>query len=184
MNEGKTPSWFHYANTLPGIDYISKLDLDTLMSMPQLLHFIDHELPRYTPSRPTRVFGGLLMDFEACGGKFWPSRCDPAKHKPYMSGQFYFCSHDVAHYQSTWRTNWTFKHRKHEDINFGIRVWGYPHPIKLMALNPSYFWIHGLKNESLWMDGFDRLKRSGWNLNETFFFNGVFKDLPKVRIGP
>jgi hypothetical protein len=72
MNEGKTPSWFHYANTLPGIDYISKLDLDTLVSMPQLLNFVNHKLPHYTPSRPTRVFGGLLLG-SVCGAIRIPS---------------------------------------------------------------------------------------------------------------
>ena len=185
MNDGKTPSWFHYTSTLlhRGIDYVSKLDLDTLVSVPQLLDVVNNELPprRWRRTAPPRVFGGLMMDFEACGGKFWKARCDPAKGKVYMSGQFYFVSYDIVKYQSRWRTNTTFKERRYEDLNFGIRIWAYPHPIKVIAFNPNMFWWHGLKDESLWMDGYNTLKRSGWNFNETFFVNSIFKDPLKIQ---
>ena len=156
-----------------GIDYVSKLDLDTLISLPQLLDFVNTEL---SPRLPLpRVFGGLMMDFENCGGKWFESRCDPANSKAYMSGQFYFCSHDIVHYQSKWRTNSTFKSRKHEDLNFGIRVWGYAHALKIMALNPNYFWYHPLKNATQWMEGFSKLKANGWKISERYFVNDVFK---------
>jgi hypothetical protein len=186
MNEGKTPSWFHFASTLinRGIDYVSKVDLDTLISLPQLLRFINDELPPRSASRPPRVYGGLLMDFEACGGKWWPAKCMPAQGKVYMSGQFYFASYDIVQHQSTWRLNRTFKERKHEDLNFGVRVWAYPHPVKIIALNPSYFWYHGLKNESLWVQGFHRMKNlEQWNVNETYFASGIFKPVSVIAAG-
>lgn len=194
MNEGKTPSWFHYTSTIlhRKIDYVAKLDLDTLVSIPQLLEFVNQELPPAAPAgqrqnqhqvqlAPPRVFGGLLMDFEACGGKFYESRCKPAKGKIYMSGQFYFVSYDLVQHQSRWRTNNTFKERKYEDLNFGVRIWAYPHPIKIIAFNPHMFWWHGYKNETLWMDGYNAMKASGWNISESYFASSLFKELPVMQ---
>lgn len=178
MNEGKSDSWFHYASTLlhRNIDYVSKLDLDTLVSIPQLLSFVNDELPIPHQRAPPRVFGGLLMDFEACGGKFFKARCSPIKGKVFMSGQFYFVSYDLVQHQSRLRTNDTLIQRKHEDLNFGIRIWAYPHPIKVIAFNPHMFWWHGYKNETLWMDGYNALKASGWNISESYFVNSIFNE--------
>jgi Galactosyltransferase len=184
MNHGKTPSWFYYASTIvnQGIDYVAKLDLDTLVSIPQLLSFLQQELrPRPTPSdtqAPPRVYGGILMDFEACGGKYWPTRCFPAKGKIYMSGQFYFLSYDLVEYTAQWRTNHSFKERKFEDLSFAMRIWSYPHPLHLIAFNPHIIWTHGSKNESLWRKDFERLQQSGWNISSTYFASGLFKELP------
>ena len=187
MNKGKTPSWFHYTSIIlhRKIDYVSKLDLDTLVSIPQLLAFVNNELPpvgQLQQRAPPRVYGGLLMDFEACGGKFYESRCKPVKGKVYMSGQFYFVSYDLVQHQSLWRTNDTFKERKYEDLSFGIRIWAYPHPIKLIAFNPHMFWWHGYKNETLWMDGYNAMKASGWNISESYLVNSLFKEPPIVQI--
>ena len=196
MNEGKTPSWFHYTSTLlhRKIDYVAKLDLDTLVSIPQLLEFVNKELPPapgatqqqqqhlHMERAPPRVFGGLLMDFEACGGKFYEARCKPAKGKIYMSGQFYFVSYDLVQHQSRWRTNTTFKERKYEDLNFGVRIWAYPHPIKIIAFNPHMFWWHGYKNETLWMDGYNAIRASGWNISESYFASSLFKETPVLQL--
>lgn len=74
------------------------------------------------------------------------------------------------------RTNYStlFKSRDYEDLNFGIRVWGYPHALKIMALNPNYFWYHGLKNETQWMEGYKKMKDNGWKISQRFFVNDVF----------
>ena len=177
MNHGKTPSWFHYASTLLDrkIDYVAKLDLDTLVSIPQLLTFINDELPIPNQRAPPRVFGGLLMDFHACGG--YQVVCKPVKGKVYMSGQFYFVSYDLVQHQSRWRTNDTFISREHEDLSFGIQIWAYPHPIKFIAFNPHLFWRHGCKNETLWMDRYNAMK-DGWNVHETLLVNSIFYNLP------
>lgn len=177
MNRGKTPSWFDYASKAllaKGVDYVAKLDLDTLVSIPQLLDFVDNELPPHT-AHPPRVYGGILMDFEACGGKFWPMKCDPVKGKSYMSGQFYFLSYDVVQFVGAWRTNRTFKERKIEDLSMGIRVWAYPFPIKLVAMNPSFFWVHGLKNDTLWYDCYDNTVKGKWNISSSHFVNSIYK---------
>jgi hypothetical protein len=186
MNHGKTPSWFYYASTIveKGIDYVAKLDLDTLVSIPQLLSFIQEELrPRPTATdiqAPPRVYGGILMDFEACGGKYWPTRCFPAKGKIYMSGQFYFLSYDLVDYTARWRTNHSFKERKFEDLSFAMRIWSNPHPLHIIAFNPHIIWTHGSKNETLWRNDFERLRQSGWNISSTYFASGLFKELPNL----
>ena len=178
MNRGKTPSWFDYAShaLVPqGIDYVSKIDLDTLVSIPQLLQFVNEELPQRSEP-PPRVYGGILMDFEACGGKWWPAKCDPVKGKAYMSGQFYFLSYDIVQYVSARRADKTFKERKIEDLALAIRIWAYPHPIKLMAMNPSYFWVHGLKNDTLWHEQYHNVSfRENWSIHSTHFVNGLYK---------
>lgn len=175
MNQGKTPSYFYYASTLldRGIDYVGKADLDTLFSVPQLLDFINQELPPRYPD--PHIFGGFMMDYIACGGG--GPDCDPLKNKVYMSGQFYFCSHDVVNFLSTVRWNTTFKGKEggHEDLNFAIRVWGYNHPVKIVALNTDYFWQHPLKGEDAWMKGYNWTKSKGWDIHMRKFDTDVFK---------
>lgn len=170
MNAGKTPSWFHYASTLSGIDYVGKSDSDTLMSMPQLLDFVNQDLP---PSRPDpRVYGGLLTDFFGCGEKPW---CEAIQSKAYMSGQFYFVSHDIAEYISMNRLNNTFKDGRHEDLDFGIRVWGYKHAVKLIALNTDCFWRHSLKSEKNWILGYRWMKHREFKIHMRKLNPDVFR---------
>lgn len=175
MQLGKTPSYFHYASTLlnRGIDYVGKSDLDTLFSTPQLVDFINQELPPRYPD--PHIFGGYMMDYVACGGG--GIACAPMMNKVYMSGQFYFCSHDIVAYLPSVRLNTTFKGKEggHEDLIFAIRVWGYNHPIKVLAMNTDYFWQHPLKGEKLWMEGYNWTKSTGWNVHTRRFKTDVFK---------
>lgn len=170
MNAGKTPSWFHYASTLSGIDYVGKSDSDALMSIPRLLEFVNQDLP---PSRPDpRVYGGLLRDFFGCGQHEW---CETIKDKAYMSGQFYFVSHDIANHISMNRLNTTFKDGRHEDLDFGIRVWGYQHAVKLIALNADSFWRHGLKSAENWDLGYRWMKHREFKIHLRKFETDIFR---------
>lgn len=177
MNQGKTPSWFHYASTLLdeyGIHYVTKADSDTLVSIPQLLDFVNHDLPR------SHVYGGVMMDHEGCGGERF-DYCTDMKSKVYMAGQFSFCSRDIVKFLSEHRLDASYKEATHEDFNLGLHVWGYPHALNIVALNPNVFWEHSkaLKDEGVWRKRYEAMKHNDWQIQKRILWYDVFKVPPK-----
>jgi len=147
MNKGKTPTWFKYANGLSrsfgenGFNYIGKLDSDTLISVPNLIHMINHDLP----SEAKNVYGGIVCDEKACGD---PERChEILQGKVYMTGQFYFLSLDLASYVSDDALNRAAISSYSEDVDMGLWVHSSNQILKLVILNnKNVFWIHNVKN--------------------------------------
>jgi hypothetical protein len=169
MNEGKTPSWFLFASTIMGsrIDYVSKLDSDTFISIPQLLSIIDNDLPSRNRNPNPKIYGGVLMDFVACGGRGKRRyRCLPIRGKFYMAGQFYFISHDIVQLTDLW-TDPTI--HPDEDINFGYRMWNIPASFTSIIYNTDMFWKHELKSCEQFEEYFEAVKNMSWKIvNETF----------------
>lgn len=171
MNEGKTTSWFDYAASLEdsGIDYISKADSDALISIPQLLSYINGHLPPAT--QHPKVYGGFLNEYQACGGA--GELCDKIRGKVYMSGQFYWLSRDLAVYLSQIAINDSSKSSRkfittnNEDSDLGIRVLSYPEPLSLAACNGAQFWIHPLKTEQSWLDEYHKLVGNEWQVTDS-----------------
>ena len=161
MNDGKTESWFEYASSqLTTIDYISKLDSDTLVSIPQLLSYVNNH-----PS-PRAVYGGFLNEYQACGGA--GEMCDKIRGKVYMSGQFYWMSQSLASYVSQIRHERTDFLRVHnEDMDMGFRVLSYPEPISLSACNGALFWKHPLKEDHKWLEAFRELVANHWRVADS-----------------
>ena len=97
--DGKMPTWFQFgvlvAQEYPTIDYIAKVDSDTLVLIPNLLRYLQSTLP---PTTPDHVYGGVA---------FPPTSCDlnatdhdhacplPLVGDSYMSGEFNFMSIDL-----------------------------------------------------------------------------------------
>jgi len=86
METGKSPTYFKFAAEIGkeyGIDYISKIDDDSVISPHLLFQFIDDDLPIAPYNR--RLYGGSPV-------ASW-------KHDSiYATGQFYFVSIDLAEY--------------------------------------------------------------------------------------
>jgi Galactosyltransferase len=170
MNDGKTPSWFYYASLIVGsdIDYVAKIDLDTFISIPILLNMVNDELPmRNTLSSPS-IYGGVMMDYFACGGIKLNKQCRPIKKKLFMSGQFYFISYDIVQDTSLWKQTIV---RRFEDLDFGIRVWKYRRSLKAFTFNKYNFWIHYVKDEHEWRKTYHQTMHDSWNINVTYATN-------------
>lgn len=147
MNKGKTPTWFKYASKISStfgensIDYIAKLDSDTLISIPNLLDMLNYDLPTV----PRNVYGGIVCDEKACGD---PERCHKIlQGKIYMTGQFYFISHDLASYISDDKLDRASISQYSEDVDLGMWVHSSNRILKMIVLNnKNVFWIHNTKD--------------------------------------
>jgi len=135
MEYGKSPSWFKYAASIAkeyGIDYVGKVDNDSVISPHLLFQFIDDDLP-ITPFN-RRIYGGLAQ----------PS----AKHSHlYGTGEFYFMSSDLADYVGHTLTaperNELMEHV--EDADMASFIFTNPNPIKFMNLRNFQLWTHPKK---------------------------------------
>jgi len=160
MNHGKTMTWFSYASRLckdADIHYIAKVDIDTMMRPDLLLRFIDRDLPPppIGAEDMRKRYGGILMDFNTCGGF---EHCKIMRGNVYMSGQFYFVSTDLVH--SVVSTSSKHIYTGYEDLDFGLAVFGHPEAINLVVLSREVFWIHTKETKSA--VGWKRLRSSAF----------------------
>ncbi|GFH55254.1 hypothetical protein CTEN210_11730 [Chaetoceros tenuissimus] len=140
MEDGKSATYFKFGAELAqkyNIDYITKLDDDTIPSPTLLMDFIKDELPPYPFNR--RIFGGRSWAF-------------PEVY--YGAGQFYFMSSDLADHVGNKLTAkdrhlmaLSFKNRKIEDTDMGFFLFSSDRPLKFVDLTLHRFWEHGLKDE-------------------------------------
>jgi len=151
ISHNKTLAWFKYASEIAesyGIDYISKLDSDTMVSIPHLMDYIITDLPPNPYA--VRVYGGSLYNHH-------PST---KTGNLYAAGQFVFMSVDLADFVSSddidrasiaqgYRS--PAKAFEEEDVDVGTIVWSHPYPIKGIFMNQRIVWIHRLKTADEWM---------------------------------
>ena len=154
MNEGKTATWFRYAAEIPleyQVDYVSKLDSDTFLSLPSFLRTVDRDLPRRpdTGEDNRKLYGGILMEYNECGRG---PHCLLLKGRAYMSGQFYFVSRDLAKYVTSSAVDRNNLRVGFEDFDFGLWVFSHPEAIKLFVLSGERSWLHNsnTKQRSWW----------------------------------
>jgi Galactosyltransferase len=162
MNEGKSQTWFYYASLQLekyGIEYVMKMDTDSLLYLDRYFTFADHSLPPAPYN--SRIMAGAPVD------KAW-WKMDRAKKdvkEPYFNkyystmhlyaaGQMYILSYDlardVAKVAATHDKVEIYK-EGHEDHDVSMMVflaleYEKDHPIKYVILpyhNP--FWLHNLK---------------------------------------
>jgi hypothetical protein len=165
MNHGKSPSWFYYASTLPAskIDYVSKMDADTFLSIPSLLDYIDNQLPNGDKLSQSYIYGGVKMDFQSCGGRLGRKRrCIPIKGKIYMAGQFYFISQPIVEMHDLWLPH---SMAMDEDIDFALRLWTSNATISTILLNDDKFWKHGLKTMDSFSQFADEVVNASWSIH-------------------
>lgn len=162
MNQGKTPSWFHYTATVmddyPSLlfDYIGKLDTDTLLFIPKFLELVEQTLEPYPHN--TRVYGGTELLQPPCdpdGDSTTPtttmivvdaasSSCKPPNAATYMSGQFYFLSPDLVQYVTS---NELFLDKKRDDLrvvdeDYCMGRWVHSHPLPIHSVSFRKAWAH------------------------------------------
>jgi len=156
INDGKTPSWFKYGahlSQLYDMDYIAKVDADSLVNMDYLLSYMKSDLPPYPYN--VRTYGGSMV---------FNSKRLKLGHL-YAFGQFCFLSRDMAHYITNgfWVDRHAVKDKgigfkdgmaertKAEDIDTANLVWTHPYPIKVVFMNSRIPWIHRIKQQDQWM---------------------------------
>ena len=142
MEDGKTPSWFHYANTLVQeyhIDYIAKVDSDTILFPDQFLEFVKTTLP----PRGRRIYGGIPYDVLTCGG-YRRQYCPDMVGKTYMSGELYFLSADLSRFITSPQLNRTAVRIPKEDMCTGNFVHSHPQPLlEAVVSRHQALWEHG-----------------------------------------
>lgn len=137
MEHGKSPTFLKYIASIAkasGLDFVAKIDDDTVMAMPLLLEFINDDLP------PAPYNHGIY------GGFFVPSK---KRQQIYAQGQFYFMSVDLAEYVGSSMS--AAEREKHsefiEDLDMGTFVQSLGRPTKIIDLSSSVFWLHPRKQE-------------------------------------
>lgn len=155
MVTGKTPVYFKWAasiSTKYNIDYIVKLDDDTMLSMSHLFHDIVAPLPPYPFNK--RYYGGKIVDAMQCGVHIY-EYCKLIVPNGYIAGQFYFLSPDLAHAVST-DDQPRISNTKIEDLDLGRAVFRfsdqYRQSIKIVTHSKQYkAWKHPIKDSEEWM---------------------------------
>jgi len=147
MEDGKSPTWIKYAADIAaeyGIDYVSKIDDDSVISPHLLFQFIADDLPPVPYNR--RIYGGSAL----------PSYL---YHLMYGAGQFYFMSADVADYVGHELTAEDRKGLRHsrpiEDLDMGSFVYNMPKPVKFLNMRHYEIWTHPKKTEEQWSNAWE-----------------------------
>ena len=105
MNEGKSQTWFYYGGIVSkelNIEYVGKMDTDSLPYLDKYFDFADNTLPPFPYS--TRVLAGTIVDKQ-----WWPKKSDKENDIKeayfnkrystlhlYAAGQMYIMSQDLA----------------------------------------------------------------------------------------
>ncbi len=134
MEDGKSPTWFNYASLLMkrhDLDYAIKMDSDTGLRVDRFFEFAT----AYLPLGGTRMYSGKLL---------WDTWTNASV--PYMAGEFYILSRDLAEAvssQSIYQTNGIINV---EDRDTGFIVWKLkPHLISAREAGKNWLWRHKLK---------------------------------------
>lgn len=61
------------------------------------------------------------------------------------------------------------QHREFEDLDMGMRVATYTHPIAYVEFNTGMFWKHGLKTEQEFRDWWNKGRRNGTNSTDVYW---------------
>mmetsp|Transcript_20757 Transcript_20757/g.30426 ORF Transcript_20757/g.30426 Transcript_20757/m.30426 type:complete len:321 (-) Transcript_20757:70-1032(-) len=145
MEDGKSTTYMKFGAQLAeehGIDYIAKIDDDSVLSDKLLFQFIEDDLPPAPYNR--RIYGGTS----------WASYGHSIM---YAAGQFYFLSSDLANYVANGLTVEKRKEMMHfrptEDGDMGTFVFSHPRPVKFMNLSTYRFWSHPKKTEADFLKG-------------------------------
>jgi hypothetical protein len=136
--DGKMTTWFKFASLVAEefdfIEYIAKVDTDTLVFTPNFLQYMEQHLP----SSPQRVHGGTPFLNTSCdlGAINHDHPCPlPLVGDVYMSGELNFMSVDLARYITSKdcpRDNVTIA--THEDVSLSNYVFSHPQEIHVVEV--------------------------------------------------
>ena len=186
MDFDKSPTWLGYASKVMQdmkIDYVAKLDTDTLPLLDLYFRFVNKELPAHAESH--RIMAGILADTVTFSDhipqKHYRDRAKYMKPKfgdvpphYYFRGEFYLLSKQLAiDAYETYVTNfpefpnWT---RRFEDQIVTALVFASPGPVTTVLLAKSEaFWKHPVKlgvevtSKVQWHDELKALEQRMWN---------------------
>ncbi|CAB9510909.1 expressed unknown protein [Seminavis robusta] len=183
--EGKTESWYTYASSLTkdhpefNLDYIGKLDDDTIMFVNRLLEEwqiqANHELKQQL------VAGGWLVPKNICSKPRWGRVCDDPKfYAPYMlPGGFNFLSTRLAHL--VYLDGTSLEHKKnmffpgHEELGFSNLVFSVEN-VTASAVSQNSPGSHPFKTVDEMYNNY--FKRSNCKRDEEFLAIPDFKAPP------
>lgn len=143
MNEGKIPTWFHYASSTLyedyhlQFDYIAKVDHDTVLFTGNWMDLMERDLQKpYQINKDGLVYGGFMNDAFIP----WQGRCHegiwekcPLIGPLWMIGPLYFLSRELALYI----TSNVLDHdsiSSVEDVTTGSMVWSHPGNVTVVEL--------------------------------------------------
>jgi hypothetical protein len=93
LRSSSVSEWFHYASQFDEIDYVAKVDLNTLIYPTNFIDIVLNQ--RLDSPYLKRVYGGQPVDRISCGGmKYW--KCRQMVGQTYMSPELFFLSKDLA----------------------------------------------------------------------------------------
>ena len=175
MNEGKSQTWFKYANQViqkhPEISYVMKLDTDSILHLHEFFHFAYKHLP--PPPYSDNAYVGSLRD-----KAYWPKKNNLSDQQMaalegffgtefegvhlYLAGQCYILSANliqvVTDESNAIQTklakkgnNATTYLEGHEDHDIAAMVFHSPEPVHLITVGRKQrFWEHPVKGEPRW----------------------------------
>jgi hypothetical protein len=150
-------AWFQQASQLD-IDFVAKVDLQTLVIPSRFFDFMEETLSSSSPLRRSNIYGGSPRDRWECGGmKKW--QCRQMAGKTFMSPELYFLSRDLAEMVPD--------DLKEEDpLSVANWVFNLPTPVLQVTMRPS---LHGLwENEEGSITPNDYRKRWNYLVDQQF----------------
>lgn len=152
MDDGKSPTWFAYARSAlrenDMIHYISKTDSDTVMFLDKYFLFVEEHLPPPPYNRNTFAGRPWQLNRRNPGKDRHSYEKYRFKFQPYMQGQWYLMSTDLADtiVEETPKSKDYSEH--FEDHDIGMMVLHSERPIHFIALQiGSTHWEHPIKTK-------------------------------------
>ena len=176
MNQGKSPTFFKYANQLMemysgDINYAMKLDADSILHLHEFFRFAYLHLP--PPPYNDNMYVGSLRD-----KAYWPQKLNVTEHALankegyfgtefegvhlYLAGQCYILSQNLCKVvqqesrllqqarNNPYKSNTTYM-EGHEDHDIAAMVFHSPEPVHLTTIRRKQrFWEHPVKGEPRW----------------------------------
>lgn len=186
MEEGKSQTWFYYASMqaeLYGIEYVMKVDTDSLLYLDRYFEFAHWGLP------PSPYHEGIIAGQPVSKNKWKPEKLSPEKERhfgkyyggthTYVAGQLYILSRDVAAGVARIASSGSAKTylEYFEDHDISLMAFmnqvadGEDHPMRfIMIQSHRPFWNHPVKIKHgvnkwkrFWTAEMKRIQQIVWN---------------------
>jgi hypothetical protein len=183
MEDGKMQTWFKYASIVAedhNLDYISKVDSDSLVFMPTFLEFVDQELKPHPEN--VRVFGGIPFFNNSCDPKVEDTHSCPLElvGDRYMSGELYFMTPDLASFVGSDQLDRKQLAIRHEDVDMGNFVFSHPQGVNHVSIDWSRV-LRSATQDGFWKEKEKIFKDTLWAHNIWGGADAYFKDLNNFR---
>jgi hypothetical protein len=184
LEDGKSQTLFKYGLMIAdeyGLDYVVKVDSDTLVFIPNFLEYAKETIPS-KPAVP--IYGGIPLFNNSCDPNVTDTHSCPLPllGPHYMSGELYFMSRDVARFITSSNVDRAKLAIRHEDVDIGNYVFSHPLSIQSILVNRTKAMRSRGKGPlvdrfrtSLWAHTYSETRNANFNFKNLNYFRSIWR---------